>query len=107
MNINHLATIIQTCNDIADHKARPINLAFALEMDSHDLEKILCWNHVIDINCEPVNGVTGQDILNVVMLWYSMRRYHFWTEHGFVRKGSRYTPTSDPIELVKDGARPP
>ena len=107
MNINHLATIIQTCNDIADHKARPINLAFALEMDTHDLEKILCWNHVIDINCEPEDGITGQDILNVVMLWYSMRRYHFWTENAFVHTKRHHALRAEAMELVKDEARPP
>jgi len=102
MNINHLATIIQICNDIADHKAHPTDLACALEMNTRDVEKILCWNHVIDINCEPKPGVTGQDILNVVMLWYSIWRYRLWTEYGFVHTKHHLAAGTEPIELVKD-----
>lgn len=97
MNIQHLSTIIDLCHKLAYGQASTLDIAQALDEPPRIIRQLLTWNHVINIRGDIEKKITGQDVLNVIMLYYSMKPYHQFVETSLLIKGTyqRATPAHD------------
>jgi len=97
MNISRISAILYGCQEFTDGNLNLWDLASLLEEPYDKIRDLFSNNDVIELGGSLNPEVTTQDVVNTILMFYSMKPYHHFmtTAYG--------PPTTDYRRKVKRG----
>lgn len=107
MNINALSKILLAARAYAEGQVSLFEVAYALEEPPSHLEHLFELNGITAPNHELRDNVTPQDIINTILLYYTMSKVRDFYETVYTERDAQGNLARDYTVAPKDGRRQP
>jgi len=104
MNISRISAILYACQKFADQNLELWQLAALLEEPFDKLRALFSANNIIELGGALNPGITTQDVVNTILMFYALKPYHTFVETAFApkRQDLKKKPkqVSEPIKKI-------